>query len=231
MGINRQLRLAGGEHGAWPETCARGARGKPVGGGQPPAEPPAARSRLCPGTLCFAAPPAPTRPPQHPQPRTAGITPGIGHRAPARGTPAAGKRLPLGIALEQRDSECAHLGRRHGTVPATILVLLSRAVAPWLPGSAAQPARAPAGAMQGMSMRTGGRPPGPAEAHPHVRAPGSTGDSQSRARERVGAGLRGRAAPGQPGPSSLRRSQRLGRDLEHRGFRAERDGEPGPRES
>lgn len=69
---------------------------------------------------------------------------------------------------------------RHGTVPVTILVLLYRATAHGLPGSALQPAWAPAGAMRGMSMHAGGRPPGPAEAHPHSglpchsSAPGST---------------------------------------------------------
>ena len=165
MGINLQLQLAGEER----DACIWEGVGETPGwwaAPHNPAEPPAARISLCLGTLCFTAPPAPAQPPQHRQPRTVGTVPGITHHAPARETPATGKRLPLGITPEQRDGKCALSGRRHGTVPATILVLLSRAMAHGLPGSAARPARAPAGAMQRMSMRTGGRPPGPAEAHP-----------------------------------------------------------------
>lgn len=143
------------------ELCP-GVVGETPGRGPAPATLQSPRQR---GAGCAQAP-CVSQPPQHPQPRTVGIVPGIAHRAPAWGTPATGKRLPLGIAPEQRDGECAQSGRRHGMVPATILVLLSRAVAHGLPGSAARPARAPAGAMRGMSMRTGGRPPGPAEAHP-----------------------------------------------------------------
>lgn len=53
-----------------------------------------------------------------------------------RGTPAAGKRISLGISSDQRDGECSGPGCGHGTVPVTILGLLRGAVAHGLPGSA-----------------------------------------------------------------------------------------------
>lgn len=103
--------------------------GDPLGAGQPPRTPPeplAVRSRSC------------------QVPRLQSPCPHCRHHAwhhaqysrPPWGTPAAGKRISLGISPDQRDGECAGPGCGHGTVPGTIFGPLRGAVAHGLPGSA-----------------------------------------------------------------------------------------------
>lgn len=103
-------------------------------------------------------------------------------------------------------------GHRHGAVPVTILVLLCWATARGLPGSASQPARAPAGAMQGMSMHAGGRPPGPAEADPHSGLPrhSSAPGSTRTVKERCGTA----SLPRPAAPPERDRGHRIQLDLE-----------------
>lgn len=219
MGIIPQLRLPGGERGARPESRVQGTCGKPSSN---PAEPPAARSRLCPGTLCFTALPVPAQPPQHPQPRTLRIVPGTVHCAPARGTPVAGISLPLGIAPEQRDGEGARSGPQAQRGPSDYFGAPLWGRGSWAarkrgaacPGTRRSYARnvhahgwPPARPCRGTSP-TSGLPAAPVTPSP---APGNG----------VGAAPRGTAAPGRRGASSPRRSQRLGRDPQHRSSWAE----------
>lgn len=126
-----------------------------------------------------------------PAPRQ-GIVPGIVRSAAARGSPAAGKRLPLGMTPERRDGGCARSGH---TVPVTILVLLSGAVARGLPGSAAACPGTRRSYVRNVHAR--GWPParpcrGTSPTSGLLAAPVTPGPVPG---NRVGAAPRGRAAP------------------------------------
>lgn len=141
-------------------------------------------------------PPQPGRPlqqgsgcalhPQHPAPHWGHH---IRHWAPCSrlGNPRHWEKASLRNHPRRRDGECAHSGCRHGTVPATILVLLRGAAAArkrrGLPGHPPELCEecpcARVATRQALSRHI-----------PNVRAPGSTGDSRPRAREQGGSSPR-----------------------------------------
>lgn len=191
-----------------------------------PAEPPAARSRLCPGTLCFTAPTAPPAPhrghrARHRTPCSCLGNPSHREKASLRNRPRAeGWRMcPIGpqarhgpsdyfgAALQGCGSRAAR--KRCAACPGT-----RRSYARNVHAHGWPPARPCRGTSPTSALPAALVTPGP--------APGKS----------VGAVPRGRAAPSCRGASPLWRSQHLGGDLEHGSSRAEKstagDGEPGP---